>query len=72
MSGKIKEYQLSVDYCAFMVAILLARHVSDISNTAVQWSALELSEKLNNLPFALTANFHVDSNALQHGLSLFL
>lgn len=71
MSGKIKEYQLSVDYCAFMVAILLARHVSDISNTAVQWSALELSEKLNILPFAHTANFHVDSNALQHGLSLF-
>lgn len=71
MVGLMKEYQLSVDYCAFMVAILQARHIADKSNTDVQWSALELSEKLNNLPLAHSANFHVDSDALQHGLSLF-
>ena len=71
MVGLLKEYQLSVDYCAFMVAILLARHVADRSNSDVQWSASDLSEKLNNLPQAHSANFHVDSNALQHGLSLF-
>ena len=33
---QIKEYQLAVDYCAFMVAILLARHVADQSNAVVQ------------------------------------
>ena len=71
MAGLMKEYQLSVDYCAFMAAILLARHVADKNDTDVQWSALELSEKLNNLPLAHSANFHVDSDDLQHGLSLF-
>lgn len=71
MVAELKEYQLSVDYCAFMVAILLARHIADRSNTDVQWSALEVSEKLNILPLAESANFHVDSNALQHGFSLF-
>ena len=71
MVAELKEYQLSVDYCAFMVAILLARHVADRSNTDVQWSALEVSEILNILPLAESANFHMDSNALQHGFSLF-
>ena len=45
--------------------------IADRFNTEVQWSALELSEKLNSLPLAQSANFHVDSNALQHGFSLF-
>ena len=63
MKVQIKEYQLAVDYCAFMVAILLARHVADERNAVVQWSAAELSEKLNKLPLAQCASYYVDCNA---------
>ena len=31
----------------------------------------EISEKLNDLPYSSTADFYVDSEALQHGLSIF-
>jgi hypothetical protein len=69
MVGLMKEYQLSADYRA--LAILLARHTTDKSNTDIQWSAHELSEKLKNLQLAHSANLHVDSDPLQHRLSLF-
>jgi hypothetical protein len=64
MKGKVKEYLLSVDYCAFMLAILLVRHEVDNGNREKQWSAAEISEELNNLPDSETMNFHVDTNAL--------
>ena len=67
----MKEYLLSVDYCAFMVGILLARHEVDKSNSEKQWSAAEFSQELNKLPYATTGNFHVDSDALQHGVNIF-
>jgi hypothetical protein len=71
MKGKVKDYLLSVDYCAFMVAILLARHEVNNNNSEKQWSAAEISEELNNLPYSETTNFHVDTDALQHGMSIF-
>jgi hypothetical protein len=71
MKGRVKEYLLSVDYCAFMVAILLARHEVNNNNSEKQWSAAEISEELNNLPYSETTNFHVDTDALQHGMSIF-
>ena len=67
----MKEYLLSVDYCAFMVAIFLARHEVNKNNTDKQWSAVEISQELNNLPYAATANFRIDSDALQHGMNIF-
>ena len=71
MKCKVKEYLLSVDYCAFMVAILLARHEVNKSNSEKQWSSAEISEELNNLAYGATTNFHVDNVALQHGMSIF-
>ena len=71
MKAAVKEYNIQVDYCACMVAILLARHQVDSSNANIVWSAVNLSEKLNLLPFSETANFYVDSDALQHGMSIF-
>lgn len=65
------EYRPSVDYCAFMVAILLARHEVNKENSEKQWSGAEISEELNDLPYSSSADFYVDSEALQHGLSLF-
>ena len=71
MKGKVKEYLLFIDYCAFMVAILLARHEVNNKNSEKQWSSAEISEELNNLAYGATTNFHVDTVALQHGMSIF-
>ena len=71
MKATVKEYNIQVDYCACMVAILLARHQVDSSNASVVWSAVNISEKLNLLTFLETANFYVDSDALLHGVSIF-
>ena len=71
MKAVIKLYNIQVDYCACMVAILLARHQVDSSNANILWSAVNLSEKLNLLPLSDTANFYVDFDALQHGMSIF-
>ena len=57
MKGPTHNYQLSVDYCAFMVAILLGRHEVNIGNYDIKWSADELAPKLNSLPYAKTANY---------------
>ena len=66
-----KDYVLSVDYCAFMVAIMIARHTVNNSNLSIQWSAEELSENLNLLTHTQSANFFVHPHALKHGLTIF-
>lgn len=53
-----------------MVAILLARHQVDSSNANNLCSAVNF-EKLNLLPLSDTANFYVDSDALQHEITIF-
>lgn len=73
-SGKIKEYQLSADYCAFMVANVLARYDSTVISSSIQWTSGELSEKMNKEIIhtsATTADLYIDPIALSHGLSLF-
>ena len=71
VKAKQKDYVLSVGYCAFMVAIMIARHTVNNSNLRIQWSAEELSEKLNLLTHTLSANFFVHPHALKHGLTIF-
>ena len=66
-----KEYQLVVDYCAFMVAIALARHVVNDANLRVQFTAEQLASELNILPYANGPNFNVNPLALKHGFQLF-
>ena len=51
-----KEYELVIDYCAFMVAIVLARHVVTLSNSNVQWTAEDLAQAMNKLDYSLTPN----------------
>lgn len=67
MIDEAPEYRPSVDYCAFMVAILLARHGVNKENSEKQWSGAEISEELNDLPYSSSADFYVDSEARQHG-----
>ena len=71
MRGAIKEYSLTVDYCAFMVAIVISCHKIDAANSNTQWSGEELAEKLNLSPQAQHSNFHVNPLALKQGLVLF-
>ena len=71
MKAKAKEYELVIDYCAFMVAIVLARHAVTLDNINDQWSAEELAATLNILEYSDTPNLRVHSLALKHGMQLF-
>ena len=67
----MKPYDRHVDYCTFMVAIVLSRIIIGNDDIDRQWRAEELSEKVNKMRWSDSADFHVDSIALKHGLSLF-
>lgn len=71
MQAKTKDYELVIDYCAFMVAIILARHVVTSENVNNQWSAEKLAASLNSLPYADTPNLRVHALALTHGMHIF-
>ena len=59
MKAKAKEYELVVDYCAFMVAIVLARHTVKLENINDQYSAENLAATLNILQYSETPNLRV-------------
>lgn len=67
----MKPYDVHVDYCTFMVAIVMSRIIIDDDDIGRQWCAEELSEKLNIMPWSDSADFYVDSIALKHGLCIF-
>jgi hypothetical protein len=71
MKATAKDYSLTVDYCAFMLAIVIVCHSVNPVNTNHQWSAEEISQTLNDLPRAEHPNFHVNPVALKQGLLLF-
>ena len=71
MKPVIKDYNLTIDYCAFMVAIVIICHEVNATNASLQWCAEELAGILNALPRAQHANFHVNPLALKQGLLLF-
>ena len=64
-----KDYVLFVDYCAFMVAIMIARHTVNNFNLRIQWSAKELSENLNSLTHTQSANFLLNQRELLYSTS---
>ena len=67
----MKQYDLPTEYCAFMVAIVLSKIIICDQDIGLQWQAEELTDVLNELPYSSSADFHVDSTALKHGLCLF-
>lgn len=71
MKANLKTYSPTVDYCAFMVAIVVICHSVDVVNTNYQWSAEEIAEILNSLPRAMHPNYHLNPVALKQGLLLF-
>jgi hypothetical protein len=59
------------EVCSFAVAIACYRHVVTIENQKKQFSAVELAEEMNSLPFSDQADLNVDTVALQQGLVKF-
>lgn len=71
MPRQLKDYDLVIDYAAFMLAIVFARHLVDQDNVQFQWSAVTLSKNMKKLEFGSCANFAVNSTALTHAFHLF-
>ena len=71
MPRHLKDYDLVIDYAAFMLAIVFARHLVDHENVQFQWSAESLSQNMNKLEYGSSANLSVNSTALSHGFHLF-
>ena len=66
-----KVLQLELEYAAFMVLIVLVRHVITSESYSFQWSARALAIKLNKESVGKNPNFFIEATALHHGLSVF-
>ena len=71
MKSIVKDYNLTIDYCAFMVAIVIICQEVNSTNARLQWCAEELAGITNALPRAQHADFHVNPLALKQELLLF-
>lgn len=71
MPRQLKDYDIAIDYAAFMLAIVFARHLDYQDNVKFQWSAEILGENMNKLDFGRCANSALNSTSLSHGLHLF-
>ena len=71
MPPPLKVCDTAVDYSAFMLAMVFARHSVDLTNVDQQWSAEILAENNNGMEYSNSANFAIDSSALKHGMTLF-
>ena len=67
IAAKLKEYEVVMDYCACILAIVVARHIVDVHNVNVQWSASQLERSLNDTTLGCNPNFYIDGLALSHG-----
>ena len=66
-----KVVQLELEYAAFMVSIVLVRHVITPENCSFQWSARALAIELKKESVGKNPNFFIEATALHHGLSVF-
>ena len=70
----MKEVSLEMEYCAFMVAIMLVRMVVDPLVNSVFQKAEDVAKYLNDLNTTeeYKLHFDVDPVALSHGIKLFV
>ena len=66
-----KVLQLELEYAAFMVSIVLVRHIVTPENCSFQWSARALAIQLNKESGGKNPNFFLEATALHHGLFSF-
>jgi hypothetical protein len=69
--AKMKEYEVVVVYCANMVAIAIVRHMVEVNNVNVQWSACQLEQSLNDSSLGKNPDFYCDGLALSHEFLMF-
>jgi hypothetical protein len=63
---------ISLEYCAFMVAIMVERCRDAKFKSEPQYSPLEVAETLNSLPGGSSnREFHIDADALHQGVHHF-
>jgi hypothetical protein len=68
--GRAKEFSVEIDYCTFMVAIILYRHEVTVENAVIELTHDELAAEVNGLPFGDRPALHVHAGALHQGLHL--
>ena len=66
-----KVLQLELEYAAFMVSIVLIRHIVRPENCSFQWSARALAAQLKKESVGKSPNFFIEATALHHGLFAF-
>jgi hypothetical protein len=71
MPPPLKDCDAAIDYAAFMLAMVFARHNVNHENANRQWNAENLAEKNNKMEYSDSPNFAIDSRALKQGMSLF-
>jgi hypothetical protein len=74
ISGRMKELTLEIEYCAFMVAIMMVRIVvNPVVNSVFRW-AVDVAGDLNDLNLTQDYKIQFDVNpvALSHGIKLFV
>lgn len=63
-----KVLQLELEYAAFVVSIILVRHIVAPENCSFQWSARALAIQLNKESVSKNPFFLIEATALHHGL----
>lgn len=66
-----KVASLPIEYCTFMVAIMVTRFKLDSDMPNVQQTPVKIAEKLNSLEFGQKSDCYVAPAALHHGISIF-
>jgi hypothetical protein len=71
MPPPLKDCDAAIDFAAFMLAMVIVRHVVNVENVNQQWSAEKLAENNNEMVYSDHPNFNIDSRALKQGMALF-
>ena len=71
MSPPLKECTTEIDYAAFMLAMVFARHEVSHENLNQQWTAEVLMENNNKMEYSKSPNFSIDVVALKQGMTKF-
>lgn len=67
----VRDTTLPIEYCAYMVAIMVTRYEMDDREYKIQQANQIVAEKLNSSWMGQKSDFHVTTSALHHGMFFF-
>ena len=67
----VRDTTLPIEYCAYMVAIMVTRYEMDDRDYKIQQANEIVAEKLNSSWMGQKSDFYVTTSALHHGIFLF-